>query len=102
MSVAYGQFQQFFLIRMSTLTTRTQVGVVSPTYAMLEDPILHAAEHASSVVEASTDDLRDFYTMAMIQTVPAAQVLDNAAIVIPLTPPQEGQVLDITNVAASS
>ena len=87
---------------MSTSTTRTQLNVVIPTYAMLDGAMLHAVEHASSVADTSTDELEEFYAMAMIQTVPAAQVLENAVIVIPLTPPQEDQVLDMTYVAASS
>ena len=87
---------------MSTLTARTRIGVVIPTYEMLDGSMLHAVEHASSVVDASSDEVGEFYAMAMIQAVPAAQVPENAVIVIPLTPPEEGQVLDMTYVAASS
>ena len=42
------------------------MGVVIPSYAVLEGPILHVAEHASSVVEDSTDDLGEFYAMAIV------------------------------------
>ena len=89
-------------IKMSTSSTTVSTGVVIPTYAMLPPPLLPCVDHAASVNLDSTDEVGEFYAMALLQPLLAAQVPDNAIIAIPLLPPPEDQPLDMTYVAATS
>ena len=76
-------------------------GVYLPAYQSLEVALLQALEHASSVLPTSSDNEGEFYAMAMAHVLPAAAVPNEAIIVIPLTPPEDGQALDLTYLAAS-
>lgn len=76
-------------------------GVYLPVYQSLEVALLQALEHASLVLPTSSDNEGEFYAMAMAHVLPAAAVPNEAIIVIPLTPPEDGQALDFTYLAAS-
>ena len=48
---------------------------------------------------ASTDDLGEFYAMAMAVSVPAAMVADSSIIIVPLSSPGDGEIIDFTYLA---
>ena len=71
---------------MSTSSTTISAGVVIPTNAMLPPPLLPCVDHAASATSNSTEEVGEFYAMAMLQPMLAAQVPDNAIIAIPILP----------------
>jgi hypothetical protein len=72
-----------------------------PVYPLVIGILLHALEHASSPTQVASDDDGEYYAMALAEVVTAAAVPNEAVIIIPLTPPQDGEVLDFTYLARS-
>ena len=75
-------------------------GVVIPAYTLAAGALLHALEHAASVVAGHTDDDGELYAMQMAFSVPAADVPANSVVVIPLDIPQANEVLNFTYLAS--
>ena len=84
---------------MESASSVVEFGVHLPAYELISGDLLRQIEHASSVVAASTDDLGEFYAMAMAVSVPAAMVADSSIIVVPLSPPGDGEIIDFTYLA---
>ena len=72
-----------------------------PRYPVMEGPLLHAVETASSVMTTSTDDAGEYYAMAIAQKLAASEVPNEAVILIPLNTPVDGETVDYTYMAAS-
>jgi hypothetical protein len=86
---------------MNSSTASTTNGVYLPNFPLATGDLLRAIEHSGSVKQTSSDDAGEYYSMAMAKTEPAEQVMESAIIVIPLTVPRAGEVLDFTFVAAA-
>jgi hypothetical protein len=86
---------------MNSSTASTTNGVYLPNFPLATGELLRAIEHSGSVKQTSSDDAGEYYSMAMAKTEPAEQVMESAIIVIPLTVPRAGEVLDFTFVAAA-
>jgi hypothetical protein len=86
---------------MDSSTASTTNGVYLPNFPLATGDLLRAIEHSGSVKHTSSDDAGEYYSMAMAKTEPAEQVMESAIIVIPLTVPRAGEVLDFTFVAAA-
>ena len=85
----------------SSSSSSVQTGVCVPVYELVSGQILRAVEHASSLVDACTDDAGEFYSMAMAESVAADQVPEGAVIVLPLADPERDQSIDFTFLASS-
>lgn len=83
------------------MSTNAYAGVHLPLYPLVAGPLLQAFEHASSVTTASSDDDGEFYSMVLAAVLAPAAVPNESIIVVPLTPPEDGEVLDFTYVARS-
>jgi hypothetical protein len=86
---------------MDSSTASTTNGVYLPNFPLATGDLLRAIEHSGSVKQTSSDDAGEYYSMAMAKPEPAEQVMESAIIVIPLTVPRAGEVLDFTFVAAA-
>ena len=75
-------------------------GVVVPAYMLATGALLHAFEHAASVVVGHSDDNGELYAMQMVVSVPAGDVPANSVVVIPLATPRVDEVLDFTFLAS--
>ena len=82
-------------------STATLQGDFLPNSTLATGDLLRAIEHSGSVGQASSDDAEEYYAMAMASLKPAEEVTESAIIVIPLTKPREGEVLDLSFVAAA-
>jgi hypothetical protein len=83
----------------SSSSSSTLTGVCIPVYYLA--PGLKAVEHASSVACEYSDDAGEFYSMAMVELIEAAQVPAGAIIVLPLSEPEEDQSIDFSFLASS-
>jgi hypothetical protein len=63
--------------------------------------ILKAVEEASSVVAGSIDEEGEYLSMSLVESMLAVNVPDGSIIILPLTPPTVGEVMNSTYVAAS-
>jgi hypothetical protein len=79
----------------------TANGVFLPNFPLATGDLLRAIEHSGSVVQASSDEAGEYYAMAMASVKPADEVVESAIIVIPLTSPRAGEILDLSFVAAA-
>jgi hypothetical protein len=86
---------------MDSSNASTINGVYLPTFPLATGDLLRAIEHSGSVTPTSRDDAGEYYSMAMATTKLAEEVMESAIIVIPLTVPRVGEVLDFSFVAAS-
>jgi hypothetical protein len=68
---------------------------------MVPVAILKAVEDAASVVQGSSDEGGEYFAMSLVESKLAAAVPDGSIIILPLTPPTDGQVIDFTYLAAS-
>lgn len=84
---------------MESASSVVESGVHLPAYELISGDLLRQFEHTSSVVAASTDDLGEFYAMAMAVSVPAAMVADSSIIIVPLSSPGDGEIIDFTYLA---
>ena len=75
-------------------------GVVIPAYGLATGALLHAFEHAASVVAGHTDDNGEQYAMQMVVLVLAAEVPTNSVVVVPLDIPQADEALNFTFLAS--
>lgn len=82
-------------------TVRETTGVIIPGHEMAPGAILKAVEDAASVVTGSTDEGGEYLSMSLVQSMLAADIPDASIIILPLTPPADGQVMDFTYLAAS-
>jgi hypothetical protein len=86
---------------MDSSNASTTNGVYLPNFPLATGDLLRAIEHSGSVMQTWRDDAREYYAMAMATTKLAEEVMENAIIVIRLTAPSAGEVLDFTFVAAA-
>ena len=90
-----------FYHSMSTTASSSEIeGVVIPSYSLVTGALMHALEHAASIVATHTDDDGEAYAMQMVRSIPAADVPANSMVVIPLDTPQDGVALDFTFLAS--
>ena len=86
---------------MDSIATSTAKGVFLPNFPLATGDLLRAIEHSGSVEQTSSDEAGEYYAMAMASVKPAEEVAESAIIVIPLTKPREGEVLDFSFVAVA-
>ena len=86
---------------METASSVVESGVHLPAYELICGDLLRQIEHASSVVTTSTDELGEFYTMAISVSVTAALVVNSSIIIVPLSPPGDNEQIDFTFSAGS-
>jgi hypothetical protein len=86
---------------LSLATARSTAGVLIPTYEMAPGAVLRAVEDASSVIAGSTDEGGEYLSMSLVESVSADRVPHGSIIILPLTPPTDGQTMDFTYLAAS-
>ena len=85
----------------ATASSSETSGVILPAYSLVTGVLLHALEHAASIVDGYTDDDGEQYALLMVASVPAANVPANSIVVIPLDIPRADQALDFTFLASS-
>jgi hypothetical protein len=82
-------------------STSFLAGVLIPRYELAPGAILRAVENASSVVPGSSDEDGEYLAMSLVVSKPAADVPEGSIVILPLTPPSEGEVTDFSYLAAS-
>jgi hypothetical protein len=85
---------------MDSSNASTINGVYLPNFLLAKGDFLRAIEHSGSVTPTSRDDAGE-YSMAMATPKLAEEATESAIIVIPLTVPRVGEILDFTFVAAA-
>jgi hypothetical protein len=86
---------------MNSSNASTTKGVYLPNFPLATGDLLRAIEHSGSAKQTSRDDAGEYYAMPFSTTKLAEEVMESAIIVIPLTAPRAGEVLDFTFVAAA-
>jgi hypothetical protein len=83
---------------MSTVMLNTGV-VHLPVFQLLRDDFVLALNGAACATSASTDDIGDYFNMALASKVPIAQVADNATVLVPLFNIEDGAIANASILA---
>ena len=65
-----------------------------PEYQLVAGPLLHALEHASSVTQEVSDEAGEAF-LIFAEVLAVAAVPSDSILVIPLTPPEVEEALDL-------
>jgi hypothetical protein len=80
----------------SSSSAMETTAVLIPRYEMVPGSILKPVEDAASVVQGSSDEGSEYLAMSLVESMLAAAVPDGSVIILPLTLPTDGQVIDFT------
>ena len=84
---------------MSSFTATTGV-VHLPTFQLLREDFVQALAGAARATNASTDDMGDYFNMAMASKLPIDQIADDAIVLVPLFNIEDGAIANASILAS--